>query len=107
MRLLLVPLPCGCVVENEDPPKRYGDVVECQWCGAVFDLGELREWFWYASESWLWVGEHRPILQFGPCLLEVTDTCGCGGAIVRECGARDVLFHFSASAIGSSVVLHN
>ena len=107
MTLILVPLPCGCVVENEDPPNRYGDVVECQWCGATFDFGDLREWFCGAAESWFWVGEYRPILRFGSSLLEVTGRCECGGAIVRECGERRVPFHFPASAIGDSVVLRN
>lgn len=99
-------MPCGCVIENENPPGRQGNVIECPWCGATFDLDEMCEWFQCSTE--VWVGKYRPILQFGPCLLEVTRRCECGGTIVRECGSpRSVSFHFSASAVDDSIVLRN
>lgn len=91
MKMQILYLPCGCVVDGDHPATMVDDVpyLECRWCGATIDCQDLDIWIGQVmfGEILMPFAHNRARKVFslnGRFIVELYGECGCGAPYVRE-----------------------
>lgn len=85
----LARLPCGCAVEREQHVhaqvvRGHGDVAECPWCLATFDVDDVVAWTRENQDPFV-ITKPTVLVRVGERLLQVTGVCGdCEVLLARE-----------------------
>lgn len=78
---LLRHLPCGCVADLTEMKHQHG-LLECQWCGAVFERDAFVEF--NSDRPVPTMSSPLPLVSDGQDVLELVGKAECGHMLVRK-----------------------